>query len=261
VTKRAFDYTDALGDPLLRLPRRLALQVVVAAREMADASDLAKPRDIEDPADDLCRSFACVNCDREITERAAVFCDKYCTAFADTVRYARATIADGRIEDGDVQEVLGTKILMLAGGGYPKEERRLSRAKRHAIFERDGYKCQVCGVTATEIDHIRGNSDDPSNLRAICGPCNRDMAFGNARVITRKENPKEWNRLQKLHAEIALRIGATLPLRLCDDAVWKEYWNGIFVERKRRLREIEDEDENGFEDTDDYLYDAIQKDD
>lgn len=262
MTKRALDYIDALDDPQLRPPRGLALEVILAGREMADASALAKPLHIEDQVDDLCLSFACANCDREITERAAVFCDKFCTAFADTVRYARRTIADGRIATADVQEVLGTKLLMLAGGGYPKEQRRLSQAKRRAIFERDEYKCQLCGVTATEVDHIRGNSDDPSNLRAICGPCNRGAAFRNARAITRKDNPKEWKRLQKHYAEVALRIGAALPLRLCDDAtVWPECWKGIFAERKGRFREIEEQEESDFEDVDGYLYHAMQKDD
>ena len=40
--------------------------------------------------------------------------DTFCTEFASIVRYARGTIADGRIEHSDVQEALGTRLLMLS---------------------------------------------------------------------------------------------------------------------------------------------------
>ena len=36
-------------------------------------------------------------------------------------------------------------------------------------------ECQVCGATATQVDHIwpkvAGGTDDSWNLRALCGPC------------------------------------------------------------------------------------------
>lgn len=49
------------------------------------------------------------------------------------------------------------------------------RARRY-VLTRDGHRCRVCGVPATEVDHIwprrLGGSDEPDNLRAICRSCN-----------------------------------------------------------------------------------------
>lgn len=57
------------------------------------------------------------------------------------------------------------------------------QATRIAVAERDNWTCQepTCGTRLTEaileIDHIvpraRGGTDHPSNLRALCRPCNR----------------------------------------------------------------------------------------
>jgi 5-methylcytosine-specific restriction endonuclease McrA len=51
------------------------------------------------------------------------------------------------------------------------------RARRAQILARDSFICQVCGATASEVDHIRpvlfGGSDDPDNLQATCQRCNR----------------------------------------------------------------------------------------
>jgi 5-methylcytosine-specific restriction endonuclease McrA len=256
------DYIKGLDDPQLDPGRRLALEIILAARERSDTADLREPSGIEKQLDYLCFSFACANCDTEIIDRAAVFCDRFCAEVASTVRYARGTIRDGRIANSDVQEALEAKLLMLTGGGYPKEQRRLTQAERRAIFERDNSKCQICGAAATEIDHVRGNSDDFSNLRAVCGQCNRRAAFANARIITRKDNPKEWRRLQQLYNDVALRIGATQPIRLCDDPThWASCWSGILAERRRTFRESEEELESDFEDVDGYLYHTMQKDD
>jgi 5-methylcytosine-specific restriction protein A len=52
---------------------------------------------------------------------------------------------------------------------------RAWRSVRSIILARDRYACQLCGGTATEVDHIRrvadGGSDHPSNLRALCHTC------------------------------------------------------------------------------------------
>jgi 5-methylcytosine-specific restriction enzyme A len=49
---------------------------------------------------------------------------------------------------------------------------------RHAILERDGWKCRCCGDRRRlEIDHIKSVRTapelafDPKNLQALCGPC------------------------------------------------------------------------------------------
>lgn len=52
------------------------------------------------------------------------------------------------------------------------------RRVRQAVLERDGHLCVYCRERqATEVDHVvpksRGGTDDPSNLVACCGPCNK----------------------------------------------------------------------------------------
>ncbi|WP_101341518.1 HNH endonuclease [Cereibacter azotoformans] len=49
---------------------------------------------------------------------------------------------------------------------------------RHAILERDGWRCRCCGARGRlEIDHIEpvrtapDRAFDPGNLQALCGPC------------------------------------------------------------------------------------------
>jgi 5-methylcytosine-specific restriction endonuclease McrA len=54
---------------------------------------------------------------------------------------------------------------------------------RFAILKRDQYRCQICGVAASDglhvrlhVDHILakalGGSDDPRNLQTTCNDCN-----------------------------------------------------------------------------------------
>ncbi|HEX6465022.1 MAG TPA: HNH endonuclease signature motif containing protein [Vicinamibacterales bacterium] len=59
--------------------------------------------------------------------------------------------------------------------------RAKARQLRRAILERDGYRCQICGVPVVEddveIDHVvplsRGGDSSPANLQAACARCNR----------------------------------------------------------------------------------------
>lgn len=52
---------------------------------------------------------------------------------------------------------------------------------RHAVFQRDNYRCVECGATnketTLEIDHIipvaKGGTNDISNLQTLCKECNR----------------------------------------------------------------------------------------
>ena len=52
---------------------------------------------------------------------------------------------------------------------------------RIAVFRRDGYRCQHCGLIGTreqlEVDHVapfsRGGPDSFHNLQTLCRPCNR----------------------------------------------------------------------------------------
>jgi 5-methylcytosine-specific restriction endonuclease McrA len=58
----------------------------------------------------------------------------------------------------------------------------MTSSKRYDIMRRDGFKCKLCGRTATdgaqlEVDHIlavsRGGKSIDSNLRTLCRECNQ----------------------------------------------------------------------------------------
>lgn len=58
----------------------------------------------------------------------------------------------------------------------------LRQSERYQVLERDGHRCQSCGVSARdgaqlEVDHIipraRGGDHSPGNLRTLCRSCNR----------------------------------------------------------------------------------------
>lgn len=58
----------------------------------------------------------------------------------------------------------------------------LSLALRFDVFRRDDFRCQICGITASEggrleVDHkvpvAKGGSDEMSNLWILCFNCNR----------------------------------------------------------------------------------------
>lgn len=63
-----------------------------------------------------------------------------------------------------------------------KSKRRLiSGKKRHAVFARDNYRCQICGATVDDgaklhVDHIlpvsKGGTNDIKNLQILCEKCN-----------------------------------------------------------------------------------------
>lgn len=64
----------------------------------------------------------------------------------------------------------------------PPTRRETSLRLRFAILKRDGFCCQLCGVTAQdgarlEVDHkharSKGGANDPSNLWTLCFACNR----------------------------------------------------------------------------------------
>jgi 5-methylcytosine-specific restriction endonuclease McrA len=53
----------------------------------------------------------------------------------------------------------------------------MKKSRRHFVFERDGFKCKVCGTGEDlTLDHIqprsKGGSDLPNNLQTLCKGCN-----------------------------------------------------------------------------------------
>lgn len=57
----------------------------------------------------------------------------------------------------------------------------MSDSLRYDVLRRDGFRCQICGITAKEgaklhVDHIipvsKGGKTILSNLRTLCDRCN-----------------------------------------------------------------------------------------
>ena len=76
-------------------------------------------------------------------------------------------------------------------------DRKRWRKVRLTIFERDGYRCRVCGNAGMlECDHIRplhwgGSMWSPSNLQTICRGCHiRKTSTENQQVIKGRD---EWS--------------------------------------------------------------------
>lgn len=74
---------------------------------------------------------------------------------------------------------------------------------RRAVFARDGHRCQYCGATAENIDHVvprsRGGTHTWENVVASCRPCNirkEDRLLGETTLTLRRPpappRPGSW---------------------------------------------------------------------
>ena len=60
---------------------------------------------------------------------------------------------------------------------HRQQHGRVTPALRRAVYDRDGWQCQFCGVRDDlTVDHVlpqaRGGENTLSNLQTLCGPCN-----------------------------------------------------------------------------------------
>ena len=83
---------------------------------------------------------------------------------------------------------------------------------RRAVFARDGHKCQYCGATAENIDHVvprsRGGSHTWDNVVASCRPCNarkEDRTPHEAGLVLRSHPAQPRERMWAVIAGGALR--------------------------------------------------------
>jgi hypothetical protein len=119
----------------------------------------------------------CANCERPLDAVPTIqlYCSDYCREWAKHVRYFRATEADGRASrDPLVAEALRTRMAFILGGGYHARARILSQEARLHVLARNGGVCVGCNERpAVEVDHVDGDSPDPSNLQGLCHPCHQ----------------------------------------------------------------------------------------
>ena len=163
-----------------------------------------------------------------------MYCSELCSQEAGWVRYARVCRLDGRDQRPDVIEAMTIRLALVLGGGYPKLARTFPDSVRTAIFDRDQEKCQKCGQPGTEIDHISGSSNDPSNLQLLCDSCHNKKTVASFVRITKESHPEAWEREQRLRK----RATATEPLHLCDSQGWGKLQKD-FMKKRRELLKIQ----------------------
>lgn len=212
------NYLDALDDPMLEPGRRLALILLSYIRdiEAMNVFDNTEPISFDLEASSLSSALNCVNCGKGIDPEgsSSIYCSEYCQQIAGTIRYVRRARANHREPEIEFQIGLDDRLNLLPSGGYPTRNRLLSKELRETIFKRDNHICCICKKKeAQQIDHIKGSSNDPTNLQAVCSDCNREKAFLNQRPAT----PEEKEAIEKLYINLASRIAYLLPSLACDD--------------------------------------------
>ncbi|KQV08157.1 hypothetical protein ASC63_13555 [Leifsonia sp. Root112D2] len=91
--------------------------------------------------------------------------------------------------------------------------------------------CQSCGKPGSEIDHISGSSDEPTNLQLLCNECHRAKTMKN--MIPAPDEEKAL-----IAALFIERIVPDVPVLLADDeAEWQRAWSALKKERRQRLRD------------------------
>jgi hypothetical protein len=182
----------------------------------------------------------CANCMAALPEQTTgLFCTGLCRQIARTVRYWRRTQRDQRLERDDVRAAVALKLAHVLGGGYDSDARRLPRATRSEVWERDEGLCRSCGALGVEIDHIDGDSPALTNLQLLCEDCHDVKTHERMRPTSAGEQ-----------AAIALlereRVTPDVPVLLCDD---QEEWENVERQLRaaRRQRLLDELEESGYD--------------
>lgn len=174
------------------------------------------------------RCASCLRVWQPPNRRIAAYCSPACRAVANAVRYARHRVEIyGRELPEDVAYAVNIRRAHALAGGYPSGRRRLPAAVRRLVWARDGGRCVLCGGQGEEVDHTRGDSELPEDLRVLCAGCHRRVTSAQLRPLPDDEA------VLALRDEMVLRTYAPRPLRACDDwAGWlRDAWCAAAVER------------------------------
>ncbi len=174
----------------------------------------------------------CANCVSPLpAEIAGLFCTPWCQETASSVRYFRRVFRDGRSQNPDVQEAIGTRLAFLTAGGYAALGRTLSPSTRAQVIDRDQGQCVSCGLAGNEIDHIDGSSPDLANLQLLCHQCH--AAKTAAAMVPASEEHRAL-----VEGLMIDRVMPEQPRLLADDdQSWATTWRRLTTERKERLRD------------------------
>jgi 5-methylcytosine-specific restriction endonuclease McrA len=190
----------------------------------------------------------CVNCDGPLLGGGVLYCSNACEQEAGYVRYHRQVLADGRWLQPEIQEALRIRAVVVMNGGYPQAERRLPAGLRKLILERDGHICQMCSGPGQQVDHIRlrGVNHDinhPRNLQVLCGACHRAKTLADIRLISHRDDPDLWRRLNDKSAELERRVRADPAERTSDDEQrWPSTWRALQRTRRDELQRLRPRD-------------------
>jgi HNH endonuclease len=115
------------------------------------------------------------------------------TEWARRVRELRDEEGMNIVTDKDRSELKPGQYLLVDTKPIPSFERAISKETRAFVLDRNGYTCQMCGLSAGDtdpnspgrkirlhighlIDKSMGGNDEPGNLRALCSNCNEGAA-------------------------------------------------------------------------------------
>lgn len=195
----------------------------------------------------------CVNCFEPMPasrRSSALTCCNACRQIAEGVRGLRRWVQNPSnvLDMDEIHQRQRFVCCASSKDGYNTEARKITLELRNFVFNRSAYHCELCGrangnssESSLTIQHVQGNSNDPSNLKAYCRQCNNiealpfwtplqvsgykteqlaKMNSSQARkgpVESESRSQYREPRIEILMREIMLRVQASTPLLPCDD--------------------------------------------